>query len=289
MELIGSPAGLEVDPPTGESAAVFPGSDVSCQIMPLSLTRPLVYFDLETTGIDPDADKIVEICLQRHDPDGTVSTETHRLQPGRPIPAGATAVHGISDADVADAPRFEAVADQLLAFLGAADLAGFNIQRFDAPLLDREFSDCGRDLKLQHRHMIDAMTIFHRKERRDLSAAARFYLQREHVGAHAAESDVEITADILDAQLNQYDDLPQTVEELAQWTRGDRLDLMGKFAWSEGQVVFTFGKHRGHALATVADKNQDYCRWFLDANFREDAKSLVRDAIDGHLPSPPSA
>ena len=255
--------------------------------MSLNLSRALVYFDLETTGVDPDVDKIVEVCLQKHDPDGSVTTQTHRLQPGRPIPSGATAVHGISDADVADAPSFETIADDLLGFLGDADLAGFNIRRFDAPLLEREFADCGRELNLQNRHLIDSMVIYHRKERRDLSAASQFYLQREHTGAHAAEADVSVSADILAAQLTQYSDLPETVEELDQWMRGDRLDLMGKFAWNNGQVVFTFGKHRGNALATVAKEHRDYCQWFLGADFREDAKSLVRNAMDGQLPSKP--
>ena len=257
--------------------------------MTLSLTRPLVYFDLETTGVDIDVDKIVELCLQRHDPDGVVTTKTQRIQPGGPIPAEASKVHGIFDADVADAPRFEDVAEELLEFLGDADLAGFNIQRFDAPLLEREFADCGHDMRVQDRHLVDAMTIYHRKEPRNLSAAAKLYLRREHVGAHAAQADVQVTADILIAQLQQYDDLPRSVEDLARWTRGDRLDLLGKFAWREGQIVFTFGKYRGQSLSSIADNDQDYCRWFLGADFREDAKALVRDALEGQLPSKPVA
>ena len=151
-------------------------------------------------------------------------------------------------------------------------------------MLERECQDCGRDLRLDERKVIDTMTIYHRKERRDLSAAARFYLDRDHASAHAAEADVRITADILFAQLERYDDLPRDIDELAVWLNGDRLDVHGKFAWKDGEVVFTFGKHRGEKLGKIAANDSDYCRWFLGADFRSDAKDLVESALGGDLP-----
>ena len=139
----------------------------------LSLDRPLVVFDLETTGTDPATDRIVEISALRIDPDGTREARTRRVNPGVPIPSQATAIHKIRDEDVRDAPTFRQIAKGLLTFLEDADLAGFNVARFDLPLLDREFRDCGLDLKRSRRRVVDAMTIYHRKERRDLGAACR--------------------------------------------------------------------------------------------------------------------
>lgn len=256
----------------------------------LDLDRPLVIFDLETTGTDPGTDRIVEISLLRIEPGGDGTLKTRRLNPGRPIPAEATAVHGIGDADVADAPEFRQVARSLLELLAGADLAGFNVARFDVPLLDREFRDVGLDLDLGARQVIDAMTIFHRMEPRDLSAAARFYLGRDHTGAHAAEADVVMTAEILDAQLERYGELPRKVDELAEWIRPRRpgaVDRDGKFVWQDGEVVVGFGKHQGKPLAAMVEEARDYLEWVLKSDFPEDAKGLVRDAFAGRFPEAP--
>jgi DNA polymerase-3 subunit epsilon len=258
----------------------------------LDLDRPLAFFDLETTGIDPMTDRIVEICVMRVDPGGAVETKTRRINPERPIPPAATAIHGIRDEDVRDAPTFKQIARGLLDFLAGADLAGFNVLRFDAPLLDREFGDCGLDFALAERRIVDAMTIFHRKERRDLSAAARFYLDRELVDAHAAEADVAATLDILDAQLERYPDLPRSVEELAIWSGSGRLngvDPSGKFVWKDGEVIFAFGKHQGRSLRRIAGEAPDYLEWILQSDFPPDTKALVRKALGGSFPSPPSS
>jgi len=257
----------------------------------LELVRPLAFFDLETTGIDPMTDRIVEICVMRVDPDGEVETRTRRINPERPIPPAATAVHGIRDEDVRDAPTFRQIARGLLEFIGGADLAGFNIHRFDAPLLDREFRDCGMDFALADRRIVDAMTIFHRMEPRDLSAAVRFYLDRDLVGAHAAEADVAATLDILDAQLERYPDLPRSVEELDAWSRSGRpggVDRSGKFVWKNDEAVFAFGKHQGRSLRRIAGEAPDYLEWILESDFPPDTKALVRGALGGSFPSPPS-
>lgn len=250
----------------------------------LQLTRPLVCFDLETTGVDPASDRIVEVSVLRIDPDGTRAMRTRRINPERPIPAGATAVHGIRDEDVADAPTFCQVARGLHEWIGSADLTGFNVSRFDVPLLAREFRDCGLELDLTRRHVVDAMTIFHRMEPRDLSAATRFYLGREHCGAHSAEADVVASFEILEAQMSRYDELPESVEALDAWLRRapeNAADRGGKFILEGGRVLFNFGKHKGKPLAAVAAETPDYLRWILGTDFPDDAKQLVRDALDG--------
>jgi len=252
--------------------------------MSLELKRPLAFFDLETTGIDPMRDKIVEIALVRLDPDGGREAVTRRINPERPIPAEATAVHGITDADVAGAPAFREVARPLLDLLKDADLAGFNVRRFDVPLLDREFRDCALDLALASRRIVDVMTIFHKKEPRDLTAAVRFFLERDHAGAHGAEADVAASIEVLEAQLTRYPDLPREVEALDVWCNPapkGAVDRGGKFVLREGEVVFAFGKQKGRSLSEVARSQRDYLEWILKQDFPEDARVLVERALRG--------
>lgn len=251
----------------------------------LQLDRPLAFFDLETTGTDPARDKIVEIAVLRLEPDGGRVARTRRVNPERPIPPGATAVHGIRDEDVRDQPPFRRVAKSLLELLDGADLAGFNVRRFDVPLLERELRECGLDLQVDRRRIVDAMTIFHRKEPRDLSAAVRYYLGREHAGAHGAEADLTATLEVLDAQLERYHDLPRSVEELDGWGRPGRnaVDGQGKFVRRDDDIVFAFGKHQGRSLREVAQEAPDYLQWIVGSDFPEDAKQLVRRALAGDL------
>ena len=250
----------------------------------LHLQRPLVFFDLETTGIDPARDKIVELAMVRVEPDGVRRALSLRIHPGRPIPREATAIHGIGDDDVRDAPQFCAIAQEVVALLAGADLAGFNVRRFDVPLLERELKECGHDLAVGGRRIIDVMTIFHRKEPRDLSAAVRFFLERDHDGAHGAVADIEATLDVLDAQLAKYDDLPRDVDGLDRWLNPqvvDAVDRQGKFVIREGEIVFAFGKLRGRALREVARVERDYLEWILRQDFPEDARALVEKALRG--------
>jgi DNA polymerase-3 subunit epsilon len=261
------------------------GTDTVGALKNLRLVRPLVFLDLESTGTDPLRDRIVEIAVLRVAPDGTREARCRRVHPGRPIPAEATAVHGIRDEDVRDAPAFRQIAKSLLDWIGEADLAGFNVRRFDVLLLDRELADCGLDFGLARRRVVDVMTIFHRREPRDLSAAVRFYLGREHEGAHAALEDVEAAASVLDAQLARYADLPRTVEELDGLGRDPAaIDHSGKFVWREERVVFSFGRHQGRELGDVAREARDYLEWILDTDFPADAKEIVRRALAGELP-----
>lgn len=253
----------------------------------LKIERPLVFFDLETTGTDPSGDRIVEISALRLSPDGSRELRTRRLNPGVPIPAGATAVHGIRDEDVADCPSFSKIARGLLDFMKGADLAGFNISRFDIPLLENEFGRCGLDLGMRNRRVLDAMTIYHRKEPRDLSAAVRYFLGREHSGAHGAEADVEATVEVLDAELQRYDDLPRSVNDLDDWLRSSTpgaVDHSGKFVWSEGEVVLGFGRHRGRTLRHMVENDRGYLEWIVRSDFPEDARRIAREALNGVYP-----
>lgn len=253
--------------------------------MRLRLDRPLCVFDLETTGTDPGRDKIVEISILRIEPGGERVMRTRRVNPEIPIPEEATRVHGIGDEDVRDEPAFRQIARGILEFLGDGDLAGFNVLRFDVPLLDREFRDCGLDLGLPGRRILDAMTVFHRKEPRDLSAAVRFYLGRELEGAHGAEADVAAAAAVLDAQLGRYDDLPRDVADLDAWCRPvatGAVDREGKFVLRDGAVVFAFGKHQGRPLREIARRQPDYVQWLLrQPDFPAEARALAEKALLG--------
>lgn len=180
----------------------------------LVLDRPLVFIDLETTGVNPAADRIVELSLLKVHPDGRRQTLTRRTHPEVPIPAEATRVHGITDADVAGAPRFAEIAPQVMAFIGDADLAGFSIARFDVPILRRELSAAGLDLEMTGRAVLDAQVIYHRRVPRDLAAAHWLYCGATLEHHHSARADVEATAAVLDAQLAAYPDLPRTPREL---------------------------------------------------------------------------
>lgn len=246
----------------------------------LTLERPLAVLDLETTGTDPQVDRIVEVSVLRITPDGVVDHHTRRLNPGIPIPPDATMVHGITDADVAHEPPFERVAADLLEFLDGCDLCGFNIKRFDLRLLFAEFKRAGRVLPMDDRAIIDPLEIFHQYERRDLAAALRFYCGQEHEQAHSAAGDVLATVAVLDAMLARYDDLPRTVAGLYDYFRKpNTADWSGHFFRVDGQIVFTFGKYRGQRLNEIAHTKPDYLEWMLRDAFLEDTKTLVREAL----------
>lgn len=246
----------------------------------LALDRPLAVIDLETTGTDPRTDRIVEICILKVYPDGRREQRSRRLNPGVPIPAAATAVHGIGDADVTGEPPFARVAGGLLDFLDGCDLCGFNLKKFDLPRLLAELRRAGRELKMDGRAVLDPLQIYHAFERRDLAAALRFYCGRDHDGAHGAAADARATAAVLDAMLARYAELPRDVAGLNEHFKGpDAVDANGLFRRVEGEVRFTFGRFRGQPLAAVAVREPDYLRWMLGQDFLEDTKQVVRDAL----------
>jgi DNA polymerase-3 subunit epsilon len=249
----------------------------------LALIRPLAVFDLETTGTDVKTDRIVEISILKIPPAGTRRDRQHltrRVNPGRPIPVEASVVHGITDADVANSPPFAAIAGELLTFLDGADLCGFNIKRFDLQMLYNEVNRAGLTLAVEGRAIIDAMEIFHTYEPRDLSAAVRFYCGREHQRSHSAGGDVLATAEILDAMLERYTDLPRDVAGLHLRFRDPAaVDSNGFFVRVAGELRFAKGKHRGQPLDAVASASPDYLDWMLRETLFDDTKELVRQAL----------
>ncbi|MBD3222567.1 3'-5' exonuclease [bacterium] len=259
----------------------------------LQLDRPLVCFDLETTGTDIATDRVVQIALVRVEPDGRRTTLSTLVNPQRAIPPQATAVHGIKDEHVRNAPPFSQIRAEVEEFLAGADLAGYNLVGFDLPLLEVEVRREGGRLDTREARLIDPMVIFKRMERRDLSAAVEFYCGRTHEGAHSAEADVLATLDVLDAQLTRYESLPRDTAALHEFCNQGRekfVDRTRKFRWNEnGEAAFNFGKHEGRTLAemTSSPKDRGYLEWMLAKDFTEEVKGILRDALDGVLPRRP--
>lgn len=240
----------------------------SCQLalMDLDLQRPLAVFDLETTGTRIGTDRIVQIAIVRLLPGGGRDAWQSLVNPGMPIPAEATAVHGITDADVADAPGLDGLAGEVAERFHGCDLCGFNVLRFDLPFLSEELLRVGHNWDTAGLRVVDALRIYHHFERRDLSAATRFYLGREHGRAHDALADVEATADVLLAQLERYPELGRDVASLGEFC-GDRKrppDAAGKLLYDDqGQVCLAFGKYRSWTIETVGRNDPGYLQWLL--------------------------
>ncbi|MGP0064777.1 MAG: exonuclease domain-containing protein [Isosphaeraceae bacterium] len=249
-------------------------------LMNLVLERPLAVLDLETTGVDPKVDRIVEISVLKILTDGSTVQRTRRLNPGIPIPAEATDIHGICDADVRDEPRFSQVAGGLLFFLDGCDLCGFNLKRFDLRILLGEYARAGMAFPLDGRFIIDPMEIFHERERRDLTAAVKFYCGQNHEGAHGAAQDTRATAAVLDTMLARYQDLPRSVSGLHDlFQESIPADSEGKFTRSREGLIMNFGPHRGQSLDQVSRENPGFLRWMLGKEFGEDVKDIVRAAL----------
>jgi len=251
----------------------------------LSLKRPIAVLDLETTGTEVELDRIVEIGVVKLTRDGRREVFHKRVNPGIKIPTEATSVHGISDKHVVSKPKFRAIAKSLLKFLGNCDLTGFNIESFDLPLLRKEFQRIEVSFPVEGRHVVDVKTIFHLKEPRNLTAAVKFYCERDHGGAHSAVVDAHACLDVLEGQLNKYTDLPNKVEELSKFSQGARkqsfLDSGKWFRSRNGKPIFAKGnKHRGQALSEVADEEPDYLEWMLSlSDLPDDTRKIVQKAV----------
>jgi DNA polymerase-3 subunit epsilon len=245
------------------------------------LERPLAVIDLEATGTDTKVDRIIEVSVLKILPGGDHDHRTRRVNPGVPIPAEATAVHGISDDDVAEMPTFRAIAPGLARYLDGCDLCGYNILKYDLRLLAAEYHRAGVRFPVSGRKIVDACQIFHRREPRDLTAAYRFYCGKEHEGAHGAAADVLATLAILDAQVSRYDDLPRTVDGLhAHCNDPGALDMSGMFGKDEdGAVVFIRGKYKGRSLGDIARAKPDYLEWMLREDYFDDTKVLASEAL----------
>ncbi len=262
----------------------------------LQLTAPLMFFDCETTGVNPERDRIVEISAVRVSPAGSVvGFGTHRINPGIPIPAEAAAVHGISDADVRDAATFGQLAGMLATWFNGCDLAGYNVGRFDRRIVAAEFMRAGfptEAQKLLDARVVDVQTIFFKHEPRDLSAALKFFCGESHDGAHGSAADVVAAVKVFAAQLARYDGLPKTVEGLAAFCDPrdpSWLDRDGKIAWKAGQACINFGKNQGVPLRMLVTRDRSFLDWLLRSEFAEDTKAIVRSALRGQYPTPPAA
>ena len=237
--------------------------------MQLNLNKPICFFDLETTGINISNDRIVEISILKVHPDQTEKRKTWLVNPSIPIPKEASAVHGISDQDVANAPLFSAIAKEISNWIDGADLCGFNSNRFDIPLLAEEMLRAGLDFDMKNRLAVDVQTIFHKMEQRTLTAAYKFYCDKSLKDAHSAEADTYATYEVLKAQLSRYEELENDTQFLAEFSSRKKFaDFAGFIAYNKaGQECFSFGKHKEKTVSEVLEKEPGYFGWLLNADF----------------------
>jgi DNA polymerase-3 subunit epsilon len=245
--------------------------------MKLNLRNPLIFFDLETTGIDVALDRIVEISYLKVYPNGDEESRTMKVNPTIPIPPKVTAIHGITDEDVKDAPKFNEVARILTRVFEGCDFAGYNSNKFDLPLLAEELLRAGVDIDLKKRKFIDIQVIFHKREQRTLSAAYKFYCDKLLESAHSAEADTKATYEILKAQLDRYADLPNDVDELSKYSSHNRnVDFLGRIIYDEeGIEVFNFGKYKGQRVEEVLKKDPGYYSWMMNGQFPLHTKNVL--------------
>lgn len=260
---------------------------------PIKLKRPLVIFDIESTGISPRADRIIELAALRLNPDGSRDDRVWLLNPMVKIPIDSIAIHGITDEEVADCPTFQAVALEILTFFEGCDLGGFAAGYFDVQILQEEFLRCGiRDFAPESRAMVDAQKIYHKREPRDLTAALKFYCGRDlGEDAHGAFADAEASLEVLIGQLERYADLPRDVSALdMMFNPRDPLnvDRSGRWRWVDGEVTLNFGKKKGAKLRDLANDKKDghaFLRWMVKGDFPDDTRAIADQALRGYLPS----
>jgi DNA polymerase-3 subunit epsilon len=259
-------------------------------MLPFKLERPLAFFDIEATGISPRSDRIVELAVIKLLPNGKREAHTWRINPGCPIPPETIAIHGISDEDVADCPTFDQVADEIYRVFEDCDLAGYNHDRFDIPMLTEEFDRAGVFFDMDERRSIDVQRIFHRREPRDLTAALAFYCDEMHLDAHGAQADVEATIRVLEGQFERYTDLPADLDSLEEYCNPrdpSWVDRAGRLRWIDGEVALNFGKKKGTTLKAMVDDDPGFLKWMLRSDFPRDTQQIVRDAMNGTYPDPP--
>jgi len=256
----------------------------------LILDKPLAFIDVETTGLQPNMDRIVELSILKIHPDGNYEYKSHRMNPGIPIPAEATAIHGITDEDVVNEPVFQEYASSIIDFLEGCDIAGFNVLKFDIPFLEVELRRAGVLFQKRDRKFIDVQILYHLLEPRDLKSAYLKYCGKEMELSHTAQGDATAAAEILDKQLEIHQDLPKNVEglhALCQPGLANYVDPEGKFIWSNGEIVCHFGrKYFGWTLKQLVSQAPDYLQWMLSSDFSPDVKKLVYNALQGKFPKP---
>ncbi len=247
--------------------------------MELKLKRPIVFLDLETTGINVAADRIVEISLLKITPNGKEQWMTTLINPEMPIPPKVTALHGISDADVVNAPKFKDIAKNLAVFLEGCDLAGYNAIKFDIPVLAEEFLRTNNDFNFRKRRYVDVQVIFHKKEQRTLAAAYQFYCKKDLKNAHTAEADTAATYEVLKSQLDTYPDLENDVEKLADFSAfNNNADFAGRIILDENGIeMFNFGKHKGKPVEQVFREEPSYYSWMMNGDFPLYTKKVLTE------------
>lgn len=245
--------------------------------MNLNLKRPLIFFDLETTGTNITTDRIVEFSYLKLYPDGSKESKTRKINPEVSIPASSTAIHHITDDDVKDAPTFRQVSKSLKEIFDDSDIAGYNSNKFDVPLLIEEFARAGITFDLSGRHFIDVQNIFHKMEQRTLVAAYKFYCGKELTGAHSANADTEATYEVLLKQIERYPELTGEVEKLAEFSRAGRgVDLAARFVLDENDVpIFNFGKHKGKPVKEIFRREPSFYAWMMQGEFGRNTKDVA--------------
>lgn len=245
--------------------------------MQLKLKRPLIFFDLETTGTNVTHDRIVEISFIKVYPDGTEEKKVRRINPGIPIPPASSAIHHISDEDVKDEPTFKQIAKSLHSIFDGCDIAGFNSNKFDVPLLMEEFGRCGINFDVAGRHFIDVQNIFHKMEQRTLVAAYRFYCGKELEGAHSALADTEATYEVLKQQIERYNELENDVEALSKFSAvGKNLDLAARIVLDDqDRPIFNFGKHKGKTVKEILKREPSFFDWVMQGDFPKNTKDVL--------------
>ena len=242
----------------------------------MKLKRPIVVFDIESTGINIATDRIVEICVMKVMPSGETITKTIRVNPTIPIPKEVSEIHGIYDADVKDKPTFAQIAKELALFFKGCDIAGYNSNRFDVPLLVEEFLRVNIDFKADNRRFVDVLRIFQKMERRDLTSAYKFYCNKDLTNAHSAEADVVATYEVLLAQLQKYEEVSNDVEFLHNFSKdGNFVDSGRRLVLDNDVVKFNFGKHKGKPVEEVLRREPQYYDWMMRSDFLLDTKQKL--------------
>jgi DNA polymerase-3 subunit epsilon len=247
--------------------------------MNLKLTRPIAFFDLETTGLNIASDRIVEISIIKIMPNGDKEIKTKRINPTIPISKESSAIHGIFDKDVKNKATFAEVAKEFAEFINDCDLAGYNSNKFDIPLIAEEFLRANINFDVSGRKLVDVQNIFHKMEQRTLVAAYKFYCNKDLIDAHSAEADTTATYEILEAQIEKYDELKSDTEFLSKFSQlSNNVDLLGRFVYNNKNIeVFNFGKHKGKTVKEVLEKEPGYYNWMMNGDFPLYTKKVLKE------------
>ncbi len=254
--------------------------------MNLQLAKPLAFIDLETTGVNISTDRIVEIAIVKISPDGTKSVKRKIINPTIPIPQTAIDVHGISNEMVKDAPTFKQAANEIKQFIEGCDIAGYNSNRFDIPMLVEEFLRCELNIDIENRKLVDVQKVYHLMEQRTLSAAYKFYCQKDLEGAHGAEVDATATYEVLEAQIEKYSQIGNTVDSIVKFTGEEVIvDFARRFIMDKGVEVFNFGKHKGKPVTQVLKEEPQYYDWMMKGDFALHTKQKITEILNRKLVS----